>query len=705
MRAAACLVLLVLAALAPAATAVDWDGEPTGVFRTATMDRGEWIYTDGIHQAKGANTDGLDRTEYFPLNPHGDDPTNIPRDLHNALTYDAFGSDRSARNGDYQRPTDATKYPHGTADIAELRLAVRGDALHVRFLWDAFPAPNTQIATLTFGSAASPQRAWPRNARLASGWDVALTAWGAAGVVTAADGTETAVDVANTGRSTEVVVPLSVLPAGPWTLTGGAGLTDPAKGDRYWTVPPGTASASAPGSGGPTSPTNVWSLLFADDADWTFDERRQSNDLAAGSAATATATVDPADLRANRTIAPPQRTGNIERLFTSRIDDGQGISRSGGTQIPQGNPGYGFNETWRYRGRLQPYGMRVPDRYPASDRAWPLIVYLHGFANYLDEPYYSPAGLVEEADRQGYLLASPLGRGDYGYRDEGMVDVLEVIADVRRNYDVDPDRIYLMGHSMGAYGTSRIGMRFPDTFAAIAPMQGTQSEELYRNLRNVPWYSVTSVQDLDAGGRQATAMYERLSGAGYDATLTNYGMKIHEYSSIYENLPALFRFFGANRRDANPAVVTFTRPTDDNPKLGLVFDGAYWVSGVRSVSQDAPGTVTVTSEAITHRIPDPAAAQRTREVVFDPASPSKRSVGVRYQTTPGYQPAGPTSNTLRVDAAGAATLTVDLDRAQLERRNLRIVATADAPTELTLRTRNGPDVSITLPAGASDRTL
>ncbi|MCW2989653.1 MAG: putative penicillin acylase [Solirubrobacterales bacterium] len=705
MRAAACwLSLLAVAALPTLASAHDWTGEPTGIFRTATLDRGEWIYTNGINQARGANTDGLHRTDYFPLNPHGDDPTHIPRDLHNALTYDAFGSDRSAHNGDFQLPTDATRFPHGTAGLAELRLAVQGDALHVRFLWESFPAPGAQIATLAFGSAASPQRTWPRNAHLTSGWDVALTAWGTGGVVTAPDGTETPVAVTHGDHVTEAVVPLSALPAGPWTLTGGAGLTDPAKAGSYWTVPAGVAGATSPGSGGVTTPTNVWDLLFADDVPWTFDERRQADDLAAGSAATDTATVDPADLRAHRTVVAPQRTGHLERLFTSAIDDGDGIERTGGTQIPQGNPGYGFDETWHYRGRLQPYGMHVPDRYPASHRAWPLIIHLHGFANYLDEPYYSPAGLVDEADRQGYLLASPLERGDYSYQDAGMADVLEVIADVRRHYDVDPDRIYLMGHSMGGYGTNRIGMHFPDLFAAIAPAQGTDTEELHANLRNVPWYEVTSLEDLDAGGQQATGLYDLLSADGYDATLVNYAMKIHEYSSIYENLPALFRFFGEHRRDPNPPVVSFTRPADDNPKLGLVFDGAYWVSGVRS-AQGAQGTVTVTSEAIAHRVPDPAAAQRTREVVFDPDSPSKRSLGIRYRTTPGFQPAGPTSNTLVVDATSTAALTVDLDRAGLDRQDLRIVSHADGPVALTLHAAHATDLTITLPAGAGDRTL
>ena len=262
-----------------------------------------------------------------------------------------------------------------------------------------------------------------------------------------------------------------------------------------------------------------------------------------------------------------------------------------------------------------------------------------------------------------------------------------------------------MGHSMGGYGTNRIGMHFPDRFAAIAPAEGTDSAELHANLRNTPWYETSALEDLDAGGRAAKGLYDSLSADGYDATLLTYSFKIHEYSSIYEGLPALFRFFGEHRRDPNPATVTWTRPGDDNPALGLVFDGAYWLSDVTSRAGGAAATVTVTSDAIAHRPLDPAAAQRTEEVVFDPNSPTKRSLGQRYRTTPGYQPAGATANTLRVDAARAGALTVDLDRAGLDRDGLRIVATTDGPTELTLHSAGAPDVTVTLATGGSDRTL
>src|SRR4051794_34285085 len=209
------LALLCLLAVPAAASAFDFNGMPTGVFRTATLDHGEWIYTNGLHQARGANSDGLHRTDYFKAtDPQGDDPTHINRDLYNALTYDFFGSHRSTHNGDYELPQDDAKYPEGTADLAEVRLAVVGDELHVRFLWNSFPSASTQIATLTFGAAGAAQHAWPRNAKLTSGWDAALTVWGTGGALANAGGPEVPVDVSSGDHVTEATIPLSALPEG-----------------------------------------------------------------------------------------------------------------------------------------------------------------------------------------------------------------------------------------------------------------------------------------------------------------------------------------------------------------------------------------------------------------------------------------------------------------------------------------------------------
>jgi poly(3-hydroxybutyrate) depolymerase len=141
-------------------------------------------------------------------------------------------------------------------------------------------------------------------------------------------------------------------------------------------------------------------------------------------------------------------------------------------------------------GTLQPYALYVPPGYsPARTlghpSGWPLIVALHGaFSDHrhnlrrvfgLDN---RPGETDAEASRNELplpdvpaLVVSPLGRGELmSYDGLGGEDVMRVIADVRRAYDVDPERITLTGLSMGGGGTWQIGLRHPELFAALAPV-------------------------------------------------------------------------------------------------------------------------------------------------------------------------------------------------------------------------------------------
>jgi predicted esterase len=45
------------------------------------------------------------------------------------------------------------------------------------------------------------------------------------------------------------------------------------------------------------------------------------------------------------------------------------------------------------------------------------------------------------------------------------MNVLEI---VRKDYAIDPDRIYLMGHSMGGGGTFHLAIKYPDLWAGLA---------------------------------------------------------------------------------------------------------------------------------------------------------------------------------------------------------------------------------------------
>ena len=141
-------------------------------------------------------------------------------------------------------------------------------------------------------------------------------------------------------------------------------------------------------------------------------------------------------------------------------------------------------------GKEQEYRLYVPTVYDGST-ATPLVVALHGLGSgtmYMME--YN--NLVEEAERHGFIVATPMGyneRGWYGARGQGNEfnrrqedpgpdnlgalseqDVLNVLEIVRKDYNVDDRRIYLIGQSMGGGGTWYLGTKYPDIWAALGPM-------------------------------------------------------------------------------------------------------------------------------------------------------------------------------------------------------------------------------------------
>lgn len=675
-----------------------WSGTATGAARTAVLDAGEWIYTDAIFEDPGANADGLNEPDYFSFllaDPRL--PVEERDDVYRALTWNAFGMQRSATDGDYRLPTDRSRWPDFTGEVAEVRLAADATTLHVRLLFTSMPRADAQIATLAFTmqGAEPAARNWPRNAGVASPWSTALTLWGGGGEVADADATT---DLATAGGAVragghvlEAQVPLALLPPGPWVLRGGAGLADPADTGRYWSVPPGEPSADRPGSGADTAPgANVWNLLFADDEAWVWDERVPADLLAGGDVSAASARVDPAALAAGVSQPAPARTGHVRRWYSSRLDEGDGIRRGAPGDVP--------SEVWAlapprlrlrdpgvpylYTGRLQRYDLYVPSRYSGS-KAAPLIVYLHGLNNFVNEPFGNVLGLAERLEAGGYLFASVLGRGDQFYRGAGELDVLEVVADVARHHRVDPDRVYLMGHSMGGYGSHNVATRHPDLFAAVAPAQGQDSVELLANLRHVPWLMMSSVEDLDAGGLQGTDFYETLSALGYDATLLHYTRKTHEYSSIYDSLDAIFSLFGRSTREADPATVTYVRPADDDARLGLVHDGAYWLSGLALADASRNGRADATSFAIPHQPLQPDEATRTRTLA-DTGGPSGRSEHVRHSTEPAFDDPVDTANRAELALSNVSAASLDLDRMRLLADGLRLDVSLEVDTTVAL---------------------
>jgi predicted peptidase len=156
-----------------------------------------------------------------------------------------------------------------------------------------------------------------------------------------------------------------------------------------------------------------------------------------------------------------------------------------------------------------PYALFVSSKV-TRDKKSPLIVSLHGLGGDQNTMVRESLRSVELAEQGGYILVAPMGYNSGGWygippgpprggganaaargrgpgaarpviggtaitdaakvREASEKDVMTVLAMVRKEFNVDERRIYLMGHSMGGAGTYYLGSKHGKEFAALAPI-------------------------------------------------------------------------------------------------------------------------------------------------------------------------------------------------------------------------------------------
>jgi len=231
-------------------------------------------------------------------------------------------------------------------------------------------------------------------------------------------------------------------------------------------------------------------------------------------------------------------------------------------------------------GQELPYRLYVPQAYDA-EQPMPLVVALHGYGGNQNYFFDIVADLPALLERHGFIFVAPMGLavdGWYGaplnvpgnaprsggeptpapprtpeeetqYRALSEQDVLAVLERVREEYNIDPARIYLMGHSMGGYGTWWLGQKYADTWAAIAALSGVLPGLDYQlpRLQNVAVHvSIGGAENPDwvaASRQQVDVMKSMGIDTGYfepvDAT---------HGSMIAQTVPRALEFFASRRK-------------------------------------------------------------------------------------------------------------------------------------------------------------
>lgn len=218
---------------------------------------------------------------------------------------------------------------------------------------------------------------------------------------------------------------------------------------------------------------------------------------------------------------------------------------------------------WAYHsaidGSCQPYTVYLPEGY-TDKRKYSLLVNLHGYSA---TDYNGVDDLVKHYRPDDFIIVAPFGRADLAYASVGEQDVLDVIDLMQRTYSIDPDRIYLMGSSMGGCGAWRIGQFYADHFAAVAPFCGWTNTKYFSNLSNLPVFIVHGADDLTVPVSRSQAAAACLKELGYQAhfdELPGVGHNALDSWLIKNGGSQFFQYLRRFRRNLWPDKVTFTIP-------------------------------------------------------------------------------------------------------------------------------------------------
>jgi pimeloyl-ACP methyl ester carboxylesterase len=158
-------------------------------------------------------------------------------------------------------------------------------------------------------------------------------------------------------------------------------------------------------------------------------------------------------------------------------------------------------------GSVQPYGLVVPaDFKPGDGKKRPLHFWCHGRSEKLSE-------LAFLAERQksagefvpeGAIVCHLYGRYCNANKFAGEMDLFEALADIKKHYAIDEQRLVIRGFSMGGAACWQFATHHPGMWAAAAPGAGfAETAEFFK---------------VFAPGKEAPPQWEQILWRWYDCT-------------------------------------------------------------------------------------------------------------------------------------------------------------------------------------------
>lgn len=197
------------------------------------------------------------------------------------------------------------------------------------------------------------------------------------------------------------------------------------------------------------------------------------------------------------------------------------------------------------------YLLFLPEDYGKEQKRWPLMLFLHGAGERGDDlekvKKHGPPKIVQTKKDFPFIVVSPQCPEEQWWTTKTEV-LINLLDDITARYDVDTERIYLTGLSMGGYGSWALASEYPDRFAAVVPICGGGNRMMSLTLKDVPIWAFHGAKDSVVPLKESQELVDAINARGGNARLTVYPDANHDsWTQTYDN-PKLYDWLLEHRR-------------------------------------------------------------------------------------------------------------------------------------------------------------
>jgi predicted peptidase len=208
------------------------------------------------------------------------------------------------------------------------------------------------------------------------------------------------------------------------------------------------------------------------------------------------------------------------------------------------------------------YLLFLPNGYAKGSERWPLILYLHGGSLRGDDiSQMKKWGVTEKVEADPnfpFIVVSPQCHKGEIWTD---VDALGAILDeVARTCRVDPDRVYVTGHSMGGRGALYAAYKMPERFAAVVSLGPVGLITAWaEKLAPIPLWLFHGPNDQFTPLKEVEELVHAIEAAGGHPQLTVLPGRDHYILDVYER-PDLYEWLVRQKKSRTTATTDTKEP-------------------------------------------------------------------------------------------------------------------------------------------------